>query len=700
MDFARLVEVFEAHEVTFVSVTQSFNTTTSMGRLTLNVLLSFAQFEREVIGERIRDKFAASRARGMWMGGWAPLGYDVKDRKLVVNEAEAALVRRDLRALRAARLGDEAGCRARQGGRAEQARQADRQGVALQAAATTGSTSARRCTRGRAIPASTRRSSRPTSGTRCTPSWARAPASGPSSTRAQTPALLKGLIFGPTGHAMAPTHTRKAGRLYRYYVSTAVLKQGRDACPVGRVPAGEIEAAVIEQVRRLLTTPEIIVRTWRAAREQDGTISEGEVRAALHDLDPLWDELFPAEQARIVQLLVERVDVGEDGHRHPAADGGADEPRPGPQGRHAGEAGGMSTGAEVACDGQSVTVQVPLTFRRRGGRKQVVAPEGWPGPALAPRPARVDGTLVKALARAHRWQGMLESGEYGSIEELARAERINPSYLARVLRLTLLAPEIVESILDGRHDPETDHAGAADEAVPGGMGRPATELLTGRSTPKTSQKTWGPASTAGPSNLAGAFPQSTKDQQDIQVSLPGISLDMLNLSRLALASSSMGRLERVLDEVGGDLPAHVLADFQRVPEVNAAPDAHVVMLGSHLRERPKLPLQLRIHEIRHRERDRRVGPEHRLHDADRHAGHDGRLRGILRVHRRRVLRRPAGIALGRLVAVLVAVADRGDRPPEVVGELRIPIGDEGVGDAHVEQREQARVVGEPQLLRG
>jgi DNA invertase Pin-like site-specific DNA recombinase len=93
MDFAKLVEVFEANQVTFVSVTQHFSTTTSMGRLTLNMLLSFAQFEREVIGERIRDKFAQSRARGMWMGGWAPLGYDVRDRKLVVNEAEAEIVR-------------------------------------------------------------------------------------------------------------------------------------------------------------------------------------------------------------------------------------------------------------------------------------------------------------------------------------------------------------------------------------------------------------------------------------------------------------------------------------------------------------------------------------------------------------------------------------------------------------------------------
>src|SRR5918994_1066930 len=93
MDFAKLVEVFDRHGVTFVSVTQSFNTTTSMGRLTLNILLSFAQFEREVIGERIRDKFAASRKKGMWMGGWPPLGYEVQDRRLVVVEREATLVR-------------------------------------------------------------------------------------------------------------------------------------------------------------------------------------------------------------------------------------------------------------------------------------------------------------------------------------------------------------------------------------------------------------------------------------------------------------------------------------------------------------------------------------------------------------------------------------------------------------------------------
>jgi hypothetical protein len=129
-------------------------------------------------------------------------------------------------------------------------------------------------------------------------------------TRAQTPALLKGLIFGPTGAAMTPAHTRKGGKLYRYYVSTDVLKRDADACPIRRVPAGEIENAVIDQLRGFLRAPEIIVKTWRAVRQAGEDISEIEVREALERLDPLRDELFPAEQARIVQLLVERVDVG------------------------------------------------------------------------------------------------------------------------------------------------------------------------------------------------------------------------------------------------------------------------------------------------------------------------------------------------------------------------------------------------------
>jgi hypothetical protein len=125
--------------------------------------------------------------------------------------------------------------------------------------------------------------------------------------------LLKGLIFGPTGRAMTPAHTRRGGKLYRYYVSTDVLKRDAEACSVRRIPAAEIESAVIEQVRGLLRSPEIIVPIWRAALQSLEGLSEADVRDALHRLDPLWDELFPAEQARVVQLLVERVDLAPDG---------------------------------------------------------------------------------------------------------------------------------------------------------------------------------------------------------------------------------------------------------------------------------------------------------------------------------------------------------------------------------------------------
>ena len=134
-----------------------------------------------------------------------------------------------------------------------------------------------------------------------------------SRTRAATPALLKGLIFGPDDRAMAPSHTRRRGRLYRFYRTATSLKLCHDACPIRAVPAGEVEAAVINQIRALLRAPEVVVRVWRAAQLDDETIDECAVVEALQRLDPLWEQLFPAEQARILQLLVARVVVRLDG---------------------------------------------------------------------------------------------------------------------------------------------------------------------------------------------------------------------------------------------------------------------------------------------------------------------------------------------------------------------------------------------------
>jgi hypothetical protein len=261
-----------------------------------------------VIGDRIRDKFAASRKRGMWMGGWAPLGYDICDRKLIVNDGEAALVRRIFE--RFARLGSATKLvldLTDEGAMNKRGKPIDKGflykllnnrlylGEAVH--------------KGQSHPGEHEPIIDQNLWDKVHAVLQESPRKRASKTRAQTPALLKGLIFDPTGHAMVMTHTRRRGRLYRYYVSTPVLKQGRGACPIGRVPAGEVEAAVVGQIRRFLTTPEVIVRTWRAAREQDGSLTAAEVRTALTELDPLWDELFPAEQARIVQLLVERVEI-------------------------------------------------------------------------------------------------------------------------------------------------------------------------------------------------------------------------------------------------------------------------------------------------------------------------------------------------------------------------------------------------------
>ncbi|WP_186395529.1 recombinase family protein [Stappia sp. TSB10GB4] len=312
MDFAKLVEVFDRGGVTFVSVTQSFNTTTSMGRLTLNILLSFAQFEREVIGERIRDKIAASRKRGMWMGGFVPLGYEVRNRKLVINDAEAAMVRMIFE--RFVEVGSAtalARALAAEGVRTRRGRLVDKGFLykLLNNRVYIGGA----VHKGTAYPGEHDAIITRALWDKVHGILRESPRMRAGRTRAATPALLKGLIFGPTGCAMTPTHTRRGDKLYRYYVSQSVLKRGADACPVGRVPAAEIEGAVVDQLRGLLGTPEVIVGTWRSARREIDGLSEAEVREALEGLDPLWDELFPAEQARVVQLLVERVDVGQGG---------------------------------------------------------------------------------------------------------------------------------------------------------------------------------------------------------------------------------------------------------------------------------------------------------------------------------------------------------------------------------------------------
>jgi len=263
------------------------------------------------IGERIRDKVAASRKKGMWMGGWAPFGYEVRDRKLIIHDADAervrSIFRRFVQLKSATLLAKElvaAGATNRYGHLLDK-------GVLYRLLNN-------RVYIGDAVH---KGASYPGEHEAIIDRelWDQAhailkvsPRKRAAKTRAQTPALLKGLLFGADGSAMSPTHTRKKGRLYRYYISQNVLKRATKACPLRQVPAAEIERVFIDQIRSLLQTPEVIVQTWRTARKTDSCLAESDVRDALLEFEPLWNELFPAEQARIVELLVERVDLQPD----------------------------------------------------------------------------------------------------------------------------------------------------------------------------------------------------------------------------------------------------------------------------------------------------------------------------------------------------------------------------------------------------
>jgi site-specific DNA recombinase len=314
MDFAKLVEVFDRNNVTFVSVTQSFNTTTSMGRLTLNILLSFAQFEREVIGERIRDKFAASRKRGMWMGGFVPMGYDVKDRKLMVNEAEAKTVRMIYerfvtlgsastlaRALQAERILNKRGKRIDKGFIYKLINNRVYLGEAVHKGISYPGEHQAIITQGL---------------------WDRVHAilkESPRDRRAKnrniSEALLKGIIFTDTGAAMTPTYTRKGERLYHYYTSMDLIRNRDmpDGAGSARLPAAMVEGAVVAETRRIIGAPEVAARVIEAQARDGLLMDERSIVAALRRFNELWEALFPAEQVRIVRLLVDRVTVGPDG---------------------------------------------------------------------------------------------------------------------------------------------------------------------------------------------------------------------------------------------------------------------------------------------------------------------------------------------------------------------------------------------------
>jgi site-specific DNA recombinase len=409
-DFAKLVELFEAHGVSFVAVTQQFNTTTSMGRLTLNVLLSFAQFERELAGERIRDKFAASRRKGMWMGGAIPLGYDVKDRKLVINADEAERVRLIFEQYLAL------GCVSKLQEDLEQRGIVSKQRVLASGRVLGGRLFGRgalyhllqnRIYLGEVVHKGV---SYPGEHTRIIDEelWSAVQARLAANrgarrrSRLETGSLLGGVIFDARGNLMSPTYSVRGGKRYRYYVSRLLVRGHKEeAGSRCRVGADDVERLVVEVLGQQLSVPELLSEaasgSWSAA-----------TRTLVRD--------------NIERIVVGRgeIEIVWKATRTSSASG--------------------ETGD--GCDTPNV-YRAPLPAPQLRPRKETVVPG-------EPTPRRVNHGLILAIARAKTWMQGLRDGRYQDTAKIAQRFKLNDAHVRRLLRFGYLAPDVVEAIVEGR----------------------------------------------------------------------------------------------------------------------------------------------------------------------------------------------------------------------------------------------------------
>ncbi|KQS53851.1 hypothetical protein ASG17_12865 [Brevundimonas sp. Leaf363] len=428
-DFGKIVEMFDAKGVSFVSVTQAFNTTTSMGRLTLNMLLSFAQFEREVTGERIRDKIAASKAKGMWMGGPLPLGYaaDGRTLKIVPEEAETVrgIYRRYLELGSVHRLRDEL----------------EATGVVSKrhVSGTGRVWGGRPLNRGALAHILSNRTylgQIPHKGAHhpglhqaiidfdvFDAAQAKLAATGPRRrARAGLPALLPpapltGLIRDDRGHPMTPLAARgKSGQLYRYYVSS-VLQLGRrhEAGSLARIPASAIE--------------EVVLQALTGGRDSGGGDAWGPVRDLVLGVE------VSRRWVRITCLS---------------------------RGLESGDLAASTPDREIAADGDRTILTIRGAIKLRGGSRSISGPDGRPAIVKSTQ----DAVLVKALKRAEGYRTRLTSEWAPTVEELSSSEGLTDSYVRRLVRLAFLAPDLKRAILDGRQSSRLTIERVVREGVP------------------------------------------------------------------------------------------------------------------------------------------------------------------------------------------------------------------------------------------
>jgi hypothetical protein len=417
--------------------------------LTLNVLLSFAQFEREVTGERIRDKIAASKRKGMWMGGYVPLGYDLKDRKLIINAAEADVVRQifrqylrlecvsrlkeylDLSPIRSKLRVSGDGIRS---GGEKFSRGALYQ--LLKNHLYVGEIAHR----GQVYPGEHEAIIERELWQQVQQKLTEHRQGKRRRERTAKNSLLTGLLFDEHGTRYTPTHAVKAGKHYRYYTSQAVIRRKKENVILVRIPAHEVEWAVADRVRALLSAPGELVS---AADEL--AIPEGQLRSFLEAANQrarAWKDTSISGKEGFLQVILKKVVVQQDSLQislDPIALVNAvqekwSEGAP----AHASARGNQSP--------QVLMVICPFRPARHGQELRLV---------IGGRPCATSSTaaLVKAIARARNWYEEIVSGKIGSIPELAAQAGVTPNYVNRIFRCALLAPDLVEAILSQRHSP-------------------------------------------------------------------------------------------------------------------------------------------------------------------------------------------------------------------------------------------------------
>jgi len=429
LDFSKLVEAFDKAGTSFVSVTQSFNTTTSMGRLTLNMLLSFAQFEREVTAERIRDKIAASKARGMWMGGTPPLGYEPDGRTLAIVDEHAALVRDIYR-----RYLDTGNVRL-------VADALDREGILSPVRARKSGETFGGCrfTRGQIYAilsnpiyiGEIRHRGKIHVGQHPPlierDQWDHVQAKLADNVRGvrtvwqASPSILAGRIVDEAGDQLVATHARKKGISYRYYVSRALQHgAGANSNHGLRIPAREIEALVIGELKALFADPLGLVARLRVdmSPHRVGAIQEACAQATQTLTGRQRGEL--TDTLTQVRVLPNRVEI---------------ELEPATVAQRLGIESAQGTPAII------LTTSVRLT--RTGRVVQLVQDNGRAASA-----APANEKLLRLIAQARTWWGILLAGDM-TIEKLAAREGVTPSWVTRVVKLAFLSPAVIEGILAG-----------------------------------------------------------------------------------------------------------------------------------------------------------------------------------------------------------------------------------------------------------